>query len=69
MQDDVCLLQAGLLGWVKEMVLVMVGVLVVEVVEGLEVVEVVEVVREREETRYVPVIVVLTFLSRHYSWK
>ena len=58
MQDDVWLLQAGLLGWVKEMVLVMVGLGVV----GVEV----EVAREREETRYVPVIVVLTFLSRHY---
>ena len=61
MQDDVWLLQAGLLGWVKEMVLVMVGLGVV----GVEV----EVAREREETRYVPVIVVLTFLPRHYIWK
>lgn len=51
MQDDVCLLQAGLLGWVKEMVLVGV-VVVVEVLMGVEVV--VEVVREREETRDVP---------------
>ena len=64
MQDDVCLLQDGLLGWVKGMVLV--EVVVVELV--MAVVEVVE-VRKREETRCVPVIVVLTFLSRHYNWK
>ena len=64
MQDDVCLLQAGLLGWVKEMV---VGV--VELLMGVEVVEVVEVVREREETRDVPVIVVLIFLAGHDIWK
>jgi len=53
MQDDVCLLQAALVGWAKEMVLVMV-VEVVGLVEMVEVVEVVEVVREREETRDVP---------------
>ena len=33
------------------------------------VVEVLVVVGERRETRYVPVIVVLTFLPRHYIWK
>ena len=55
MQDDVCLLQVGLLGWVKGMVLV--EVVVVELVMAVvEVVEV-EVVRKREETRCVPVIV------------
>ena len=62
MQDDVCLLQAALVGWAKEMVLVM-------VVEVVGLVEVVVELREREETRDVPVIVVLTFLTGHYIWK
>jgi hypothetical protein len=53
MQDDVCLLQAGLLEMGFVMLVVEVGVVEVEVMD-VEGVEVVEVVREREETRCVP---------------
>ena len=68
MQDDACLLQAGQLGSVREMVLVGVVMVVVGGLVELGLVEVVE-VREREETPCVPVIVVLTFLPHHYIWK
>jgi len=53
MQDDACLLQAGQLGSVREMVLVGVVMVVVGGLVELGVVKVVE-VREREETPCVP---------------